>query len=462
MENNEMATLLQGLTIEEATALLNKAQKQTSIVFNDVGRNGPTPTLGNSRQLFKHYAIEIKHNEMSKETEISIPSKTFFGDTEANASIGYIQSLYRDQNLPVSDMMDHITIVANENHYHPVRDWIDAVEWDGVSRMNDYYATLVSDTEIHEDPAAYEFIKEVMMRKWAMSAVAALYHYNFSCEGVLVIHGEQAAGKTSWVMNLLPPAYQTIWFKDAVVLDTNNKDSLYKGLSTWVTELGELDATLKRSDLEALKGFVTEKVDYIRPPYERKSNKYQRRTVFLGTVNQLRFLSDDENRRFWTVSVSNIIPPAFDIQQFWAEIKVLYMSIKDKCSTSALRAKNNEYGWFLSPSERKILQEIQNPFKHVDPVEERMAANMLPVVDMVDGEWMNCTQILDRCRVASVTRVQTNIAAKWLKANGYSFQKRTKKFYIEFKPYEQETFKAVQLSGKLDMLRSKTKPAKSY
>ena len=152
----------------------------------------------------------------------------------------------------------------------------------GKDRLPEYYGSIIL--------ADLNPMKEVMMRKWALSLVAALYHPNFSCEGVLTFSGKQGQGKTIWVEELIPQEYHNIWNKDAVTLDVNNKDSLFKALSYWITELGELDSTFKKSDIEALKGFITEKVDMIRSPYDRKANKYPRRTVFYATVNDDEFL----------------------------------------------------------------------------------------------------------------------------------------------------------------------------
>jgi putative DNA primase/helicase len=372
------------------------------------------PTLENTHVLLQHYGIRIRYNEMTKDVDIDIPLQSFSNDTELNGKLEYLKILARKHNLNPSDLLGHVTYIANLNSYHPVRDWLDQLEWDGQDRLGDYYNTI----ELEEPNE----LKEVMMRKWAVSCVAALYHDNFGCEGVLTFSGRQAAGKTTWVERLLPAEYRNTWNKDAVIIDTKNKDSILKSLQYWITELGEIDATFKKSDIEALKGFITERNDVLRPPYERKANRYARRTVFYGTVNELEFLQDSENRRFWVLLVSRFHNTNLDIQQFWAQIREGYWNIRDKISTAADRERYNEYGWYLSPTERAALHTGQEIFKTRDPVFEILDHHIqLPtILGSQSGEWLNCTMILQRCGHRVASKRDLNSAGKWMRAHGFN------------------------------------------
>jgi putative DNA primase/helicase len=278
-------------------------------------------------------------------------------------------------------------------------------------------------------------MKEVMMRKWALSLMGALYHPNFSCEGVLTFSGEQGKGKTIWIENLIPKEYHNEWNKDAVVIDTKNKDSISKALRYWITELGEVDATFKRSDIEALKGFITEKVDVIRNPYERKSNTYARRTVFYATVNDEEFLRDAQNRRFWVLGIKGFNHGTIDVAQFWAQIRAIYMTIKDKISSGADRDKHQEWGWFMSPNERLQMAPLQERYKTIDPIEE-ILERYLEVAG--EGEFLSCTEILQQCSFGTPGRQHTNIASKYLKKKGYERQSDTKKWKVKFRSIVEE------------------------
>lgn len=411
---------------------LRKKLNSKTLEFPDTTTKGQVrPSKENADALFSHYGIVIRHNEMSKCTEIEIPGANFHSDTEMNAKLAYIRNLYVKHDISDKNLDSYITMIANENAYHPVRDWIDSYTWDGQSRLQEYYDTLVADPDLHINPTEYIRLKETMMRKWALSAVAALYDDNFSCEGVLCLYGDQAAGKTSWCLSLMPTESQKDWFKDAVALEVNNKDSLTKSLGTWITELGEIDATFRKSDIEALKGFITERVDVIRPPYERTANKYRRRTVFIGTMNKLKFLQDDQNRRFWPINVTRVHYADFDIGQFWAEIKAMYQRIKPLCATPQLRKANNEYGWFLNEQERALLDRTQTVFKSDDPIEEMLSNRVMPKLQgMGQEEWLNCTAILDRCGKSWPSKRDLDIVGRWCRQQGYDYKKDTKQYHV--------------------------------
>jgi putative DNA primase/helicase len=415
---------------EQKEKLDKKIQEfQERLPFVDVSTSGtPRCTYKNIKILLDNENIVIKHNEMSKETEIDIPTKKFHSDTEMNAKYAYLVDLCNTQGIPTKDLNGIITSFANENSYHPVRDYIDNVVWDNVDRLHDFYNTIETMTE---DDKEMKELKHILMRKWALSGVAALYnHKDFSTEGVLTLTGAQAAGKTSWGFSLMPTEYSTQWVKDGVVLDFKQKDSLMKALGHWLAELGELDATFKKADIENLKGFITEKVDILRPPYERKANKYARRTFMYATVNGLEFLSDDENRRFWVLHVKNINQASFDVGQFWSQIKHIYMSIRDKITTVDDRIKNNEYGWFLSRDERMLLNRSQNVHKVIDPIAQKLEVRIRPKdkTNAYDVKRLNSTQILEQIGYINVTQWQAKKCGVWMREQGFE-QFTTKKLY---------------------------------
>ena len=411
---------LSGLTAEELDVLAEHlAAKKASLQLvlpDTTGRGQGRPTLNNTDAVLRHYGIRVRHNEMTKEMDIDIPNTHFNTDTAQNAKLAHIKILARQHELNPSDIFEHLTRIANANSYHPVRDWIDSLQWDGRDRLADYYASV---NLVHDNP-----MKQVMMRKWALSLVAALYHPNFSCEGVLTFSGEQGQGKTIWVEELIPRQYHNIWNKDAVIIDTKNKDTQMKALAYWITELGEIDATFRRSDIEALKAFITEKVDVIRPPYERTANKYPRRTVFYATVNEQEFLQDTQNRRFWVLEVASFDLGRIDPVQFWAQMRQEYESVRDLIGSGAERRANNEWGWFMSPAERAQMQVLQDVHKAVDPVEEtlesRIITNVLARQAKVSlTESLNVTEILRRCGQYPIGKRETNIGARWLRRNGF-------------------------------------------
>jgi putative DNA primase/helicase len=430
IEENNLEEQLKLLSEEQIQQALNLLQKK-SIVFPELKGDGrPKNTIENFKVLLNHYDITIRYNEMSKEYEIDIPNFKYHTDLKANSTIAQIRSWAHSQGFPVTEIDNYILKVGSENSFHPVKDWLEnGIEWDGVDRLPLYYNSIILDKD---NP-----MKNEMMRKWALSLIGALYHNGFSCEGVLTMSGKQGKGKTIWINNLIPKDYQNIWNKGGVVIDMRNKDTIIKALKYWVCELGEVDATFKRSEIEALKGFITENKDVLRLPYEKKPNEYDRRTVFYATVNEEEFLQDSENRRFWVLSISGFNHGTFDPYQFWKQIKVMYDNIKDKIKSASDRELNNEYGWFMSPEQRIEMAPLQESYKTIEPVEQVLEDNLLPF-DASKGDWRNVTSILKACSWGTPNKRDGNIASKWLRKHGYTENSR-KQFLVELVMTEAKT-----------------------
>jgi putative DNA primase/helicase len=423
--SNNTTNPFAGLTPQQIQQAIQAVQAQP-IVFPDVTHNmKPLNTLKNFKTVLAHYNIDIRYNDMTKDAEITMPGVPVGGALYNNAIIGHIKDLFARHQVPTGENFNqYVDAVAMENEFHPVKEWINSTVWDGRSRLQDYYDTIVL---TDNNP-----MKEVMMRKWALSLVGALYHPNFACEGVLTFSGKQGIGKTTWIEELLPKIGKNKWNKSGCVLIMNNKDTVFKALSQWITELGELDATFRKSDIESLKAFITESVDVLRTPFDRKANKYPRKTVFYATVNDVEFLQDEENRRFWVLSVDHFNNGKLDVSQFWAEVKQIYLTFADKIIEASDRKKYNEYGWYMTPQERNQMKPLQQQFKSADPIEQRLENYIKPRNETGhQRENLNVTEIMERCGWDKPHKKDLNVAGKWLRNAGFE-PDGTKKYDVEF------------------------------
>lgn len=223
-----------------------------------------------------------------------------------NFAIGRLEILY-----------GYIKLEASANRYNPLNELLLSLpDWDG----DDYIGKLFGLMRIKDDELSC-----VLVRKWLYQALSlALYNsYDepFGADGVLVLQGEQGIGKTSLVAGL---GMRPELYKLGVRVDPDNKDTLIAATGAWICEMGEMETTL-RSDLEALKNFITAPFDEIRLPYGRKSEKNPRRTSFVGTCNNERFLRDmTGSRRFWTVKLPCRIPydeiSRFPFGMLWKQV----------------------------------------------------------------------------------------------------------------------------------------------
>ena len=330
----------------------------------------PLATLENFEALSNFLGVTYAMDVMRGQEIVHIPGMSVAEGTEANSAVTHMMSQAILAGFPHALVPDFMAMLCAQNPFHPVHQWIAAQPWDGRSRLQAWMDTIDSPNKR---------LKEAMMRKWAISAIAALYRPGgVSAHGVLTLLGEQGLGKTSWFLALTPKEYG--FAKDGMILRPDSPDSVRQVTSQWLVELGELDATFKRSDIAALKAFITQASDTYRLPYARKNTVNPRRTVFFASVNDERFLSDNTgNRRYWTIDCRSInYEHSIDMQQFWAEIKTIY----DAGET-----------WFLDSDEVLSLNESNEQFTTIDPIAERLADGLDWSADQSKWVWMTSTAV---------------------------------------------------------------------
>ena len=221
------------------------------------------------------------------------------------------------QRCTLQTVQAYISIIASRNVCNPAKSLVEPVEWDGVSRLPEVFAILgVSGDEL----------SKILVKKWLIQCVSLLYNCvgsPFGADGALVLVGRQGLGKTYFFRRL---AVESNLFGEGKNLNFSDKDTLISATGYWLTELGEIESTM-RGDRERLKAFITASVDEYRRAYARGSTKALRRTSFCGSANSPDFLTDQTgNRRFWTVPVEKIDLDRLDklnVLQLWAEIKTL-------------------------------------------------------------------------------------------------------------------------------------------
>lgn len=211
-----------------------------------------------------------------------------------------------------------ITLSQNDRQYNPVLEMLESATWDGVDRLPELYNIL----NIKED----DTLSKTLIFKWlwqCLSMVRNQLDGAYGAEGVLTLQGKQRMGKTSFFKKL---ATKLDFFYEGARLNFDDKDTLRRATSYWIVELGEIETTFK-SDVEALKSFITDPIDQYRLPYGRTDVRLARRASMCGTCNSNEFLIDTTgNLRFWTVPVTNIDLDAlakFDALQLWLQIDII-------------------------------------------------------------------------------------------------------------------------------------------
>ena len=310
----------------------------------------PLATMANFRSMFDRIGITARYNVISKDPEIIIPGVTPQPDNALNVALTHIGSYAEQFGMGGLHANKYTMAVADENPYNPVFSWIMSEEWDNKCRIGEFLDTITTTPENND-------LKQLLLLKWCLSAIAALVEPNgISAHGVLVFQGAQGLGKTYWFKKLVPIEMGVT--QDGMMLNLGDKDSIFQVCSKWLVELGELDATFKKSDISQLKAFITRQTDILRLPYAAKPSSFPRRTVFFASVNQADFLHDDTgSRRFWVIPCTRInYLHNINMQQFWRQVyDTLYLKgIK----------------WTLTTEQQASLNESNKDFESIDPFAE--------------------------------------------------------------------------------------------
>jgi predicted P-loop ATPase len=267
-----------------------------------------------------------------------------------------------DENLRVevgtSVLYEAIQSVAVKNAYDPVRDYLDALKWDGVPRLATWLETYLgakTTSEVGDDITPY---LRTVGKRWLLAAVARTYSPGCKVDNVLILEGPQDLQKSSALRVLASREF----FTDTSI-DIQNKDACQVTTRTWICELAELDS-LRRSENSAQKAFFTRDWEHYRPPYGRVLTKVPRRCVFAGSVNpEGEYLTDTTgNRRYWPVTCGNVDLLALtqDRDQLWAEAVEVYKQ-GETCLDCAETGKIHgceAHRWWLEKSESKQAAEV--------------------------------------------------------------------------------------------------------
>lgn len=184
---------------------------------------------------------------------------------------------------------DALTAVLTRHSYHPIRDYLNGLTWDGVPRLD----RIIIDYMGAEDSE----LNRAMSRKHFVAAVARVFNPGCKYDYCLIMSGAEGIGKST-----LLRVMGGRWFNDSITT-LEGKEGMEQLRRAWVVELGEL-SSIKRSDVEQVKAHLSKQVDIYRAAYARRVMEHPRQCVFCGTTNEALFLKGDTgNRRFWVIPV---------------------------------------------------------------------------------------------------------------------------------------------------------------
>jgi predicted P-loop ATPase len=262
--------------------------------------------------------------------------------------------------VPASIAGQAVETVARDRTFHPVREYLDSLRWDGVRRLDTWLT-------IYLGAADSPYVRAVGPR-WLISAVARIFHPGAKADCALILEGPQGIKKSTALSIMAKP-----WFTDRLS-DLGSKDAAMETNGVWIIEIAELE-TMSRAEVSAIKAFMSRTHDRFRPPYGKRLVDLPRQCVFAGSINpEGGYLKDATGaRRFWPVVCGQIDIDALtrDRDQLWAEARE--------------RVRNGEPWWLETPELNACAAEEQADRYQGDAWEEVIRDYLANEIEWMDN-----------------------------------------------------------------------------
>ena len=278
----------------------------------------------------------------------------YWNNTDDAGLIEYVSQHYDLSSK--TTLLDANDIAVSQNCFHPVRDYLSSLRWDGVERLD---ALIVDYLGAEDTP-----LTRAMTRKHFTAAVARVMLPGIKYDYVLTLIGPEGTGKSTLIRKMA----KDTWFTDSLT-SIEGREAMEQLRGKWLAEMGEL-TNYKRSTSEAYKAFLSKQDDSYRPAYGRKTETYRRQCVFFATTNENTFLKGDTgNRRFWVIECGADLPGKNvfedlegEVDQLWAEAVVRFKAHEtlylDPAMEAEARARQEEHNEIPSDERAGIIAEF--------------------------------------------------------------------------------------------------------
>lgn len=271
----------------------------------------------------------LAYNEFSKDIEFirkapfhsPLEDPTHWRDKDTVNLKYYLASLPEHSAERVEYTSGHIIEaalqVASYNHYHPVKEFLENLTWDGKNRLDTWLF------DYGRARGQEEYIAAVGART-LIGAVARIFEPGVKFDTMLVLEGPQGIFKST--------ACEVLSYQWGGVLHHNDlahKDVVDFMRGKWIVEMAELQA-LNKTETKTIKNFLSRPTDRTRLAYARFTEDFPRQCIFIGTHNPSGdngWIKDPTGgRRFWPVAVEgfDISQLTADRDQLWAEAVFRY------------------------------------------------------------------------------------------------------------------------------------------
>lgn len=320
------------------------------------GKGNYMATIHNAKMILSHDPLlkgKIRKNEFTKKYRVfgALPWNTDERerDWEDNDDSGlryYIEKVYQIKGK--ANIEDAWGLVANENRYHPVRDYLESLVWDGVPRVETLFIEFMG----AEDNAYTRAVSRIALT----AAVARIFAPGIKYDNVVVLVGPQGCGKSTILKKL-----GRDWFSDTLTT-MQGKEAYEQIQGFWIIEIGEL-AAMKRYEVETVKQFTSKSEDSYRAAYGHHVETHKRQCVFFGTTNTYDFLKDmTGNRRFFPVDVH----PEKAVKDVWKDLDT--KAVDQIWAEAVSLFRNGEKFYMWNDDLKRMAEEVQDSHLEESPL----------------------------------------------------------------------------------------------
>lgn len=207
-------------------------------------------------------------------------------------------------------IFDAVTTLAISKPFHPIRDYLGGLEWDGVPRLDTWLTIYLG----AEDTTLNRAIGRISL----VAAVRRVRQPGVKFDAITVLEGMRQGEGKSTALHILAGAD---FFSDEQILTLDRQGQIEQLEGVWIFELSELDG-IHKADVSRVKAFASRTTDRGRMAYGRFLERRPRQVVFFGSTNDSHYLRDETgNRRFWPVRTGKVDLDGVqrDRDQLWAE-----------------------------------------------------------------------------------------------------------------------------------------------
>lgn len=311
-----------------------------------MGKDKPAPTIANCMLILGEdpkWSSRLSYDSFSVEVCLDREPLAEERATEITAQLGYDYGIELSTNM----VTECVRAVARRRPFHPVREYLAGLTWDGVPRLRDLTFLGFGASPDCRDPE----LLVLLVERFLLSILARVYEPGEKVDTMLVLVGPQGAKKSTALETLVGAQ----WF-GATKLDLANKDSFMQMRGKLLYEIGEMEG-IKKADANLSKQWLSSRIDTYRAPYARRAEDHPRQTVMAGSTNELEILLDATGfRRYWICPVRRADTDwiAANRDAIWAE-------------ALALRAAGHRWWFNEGDEENERLRVHTLPYQQVHP-----------------------------------------------------------------------------------------------